>query len=41
MVLQRQEKQHLQTNEHNPKECADVVFQNSNFEDPLVICKGI
>ncbi|MGF9876853.1 hypothetical protein ABEX39_03155 [Bacillus albus] len=27
--------------EHNPKECADVVFQNSNFHDPIVVFKGI
>ncbi|MBM6648954.1 hypothetical protein [Bacillus sp. RIT 809] len=27
--------------EHNPKECADVVFQNSDFENPEVVCKGI
>ena len=27
--------------EHNPKECANVVFQNSNFDDPVVVFKGI
>ena len=27
--------------EHNPKECADVVFQNSDFHDPVVVFKGI
>ncbi|MBE7103973.1 hypothetical protein FT637_13220 [Bacillus cereus] len=27
--------------EHNPKDCADVVFQNSNFDDPVVVFKGI
>ncbi|KAB2460116.1 AAA family ATPase [Bacillus sp. CH126_4D] len=27
--------------EHNPKEYADVVFQNSNFHDPVVVFKGI
>ncbi|HGH7182522.1 hypothetical protein DXB51_11200 [Bacillus cereus] len=26
---------------HNPKECADVVFRNSDFEDPVVVFKGI
>ncbi|MES5893592.1 MULTISPECIES: hypothetical protein [Bacillus cereus group] len=27
--------------EHNPKECADVVFSNSDFENPEVVFKGI
>ena len=27
--------------EHNPKSCADVVFQNSDFHDPVVVFKGI
>lgn len=27
--------------EHNPKECANVIFQNSNFDDPVVVFKGI
>ncbi|MGW6191105.1 hypothetical protein ACWFRC_10315 [Bacillus cereus] len=27
--------------EHNPKECANVVFQNNNFDDPVVVFKGI
>ncbi|OOQ92813.1 AAA family ATPase [Bacillus cereus] len=27
--------------EHNPKECADVVFQNNNFDEPVVVFKGI
>ncbi|MGN4446787.1 hypothetical protein ACTFOB_18010 [Bacillus cereus group sp. MYBK79-1] len=27
--------------EHNPKECADVVFQNSDFHNPVVVFKGI
>ena len=27
--------------EHNPKECANVVFQNSDLENPEVIFKGI
>ncbi|QWU45723.1 hypothetical protein [Bacillus sp. NP247] len=27
--------------EHNPKECADVVFQNSKLDDPEVVFKGI
>ncbi|MFE9077960.1 nucleoside/nucleotide kinase family protein [Bacillus mobilis] len=27
--------------EHNPKECADVVFRNSDFNDPVVVFKGI
>ncbi|PFO64781.1 uridine kinase [Bacillus cereus] len=26
---------------HNPKECADVVFRNSDFNDPVVVFKGI
>ncbi|MGN5651207.1 hypothetical protein [Bacillus sp. Brlt_9] len=26
---------------HNPKECADVVFRNSDFGDPVVVFKGI
>ncbi|MGI8279233.1 AAA family ATPase [Bacillus mycoides] len=25
--------------EHNPKECANVIFQNSNFDDPVVVFK--
>ncbi|MBW3494553.1 AAA family ATPase [Bacillus sp. FDAARGOS_1420] len=24
---------------HNPKECANVIFQNSNFDDPVVVFK--
>ncbi|MES9666509.1 uridine kinase [Bacillus cereus] len=27
--------------EHNPEECANVIFQNSNFDDPVVVFKGI
>lgn len=27
--------------EHNPKECANVVFQNNNFDEPVVVFKGI
>ncbi|MGZ7148916.1 hypothetical protein [Bacillus sp. BC08] len=27
--------------EHNPKECADVVFRNSDFDDTVVVCKEI
>ncbi|MGQ7874811.1 hypothetical protein [Bacillus sp. 1A] len=27
--------------EHNPKECANVIFQSSNFDDPVVVFKGI
>ncbi|MES5939247.1 MULTISPECIES: hypothetical protein [unclassified Bacillus cereus group] len=27
--------------EHNPKECADVVFRNNNFDDPVVVFKEI
>ncbi|MFD5260119.1 hypothetical protein ACFWJC_04660 [Bacillus wiedmannii] len=27
--------------EHNPKSCANVVFQNSDFHDPVVVFKGI
>ncbi|PEA21793.1 uridine kinase [Bacillus cereus] len=27
--------------EHNPKECADVLFENSKFDDPVVVFKGI
>ncbi|WP_377865220.1 hypothetical protein [Bacillus sp. R86525] len=27
--------------EHSPKECANVIFQNSNFDDPVVVFKGI
>ncbi|QIW18178.1 hypothetical protein [Bacillus thuringiensis] len=27
--------------EHNPKSCADVVFQNSDFDNPVVVFKGI
>lgn len=27
--------------EHNAKECANVIFQNSNFDDPVVVFKGI
>ncbi|MGH1326697.1 hypothetical protein [Bacillus pretiosus] len=27
--------------EHNPKSCADVVFHNSDFHDPVVVFKGI
>ncbi|MDA1679136.1 hypothetical protein [Bacillus cereus group sp. TH152-1LC] len=27
--------------EHNPKECADVVFRNSDFDGTLVVCKEI
>ncbi|HDX9652868.1 TPA: hypothetical protein ROY23_003355 [Bacillus wiedmannii] len=27
--------------EHNPKECADVVFRNSGFDGTLVVCKEI
>ncbi|MES5866064.1 hypothetical protein [Bacillus cereus group sp. RP32] len=27
--------------EHNPKSCADVVFQNSDFHDSVVVFKGI
>ncbi len=26
---------------HNPKECADVVFRNSDFDDTVVVCKEI
>lgn len=25
--------------EHNPKECANAIFQNSNFDDPVVVFK--
>ncbi|MEC5236126.1 hypothetical protein EXW39_15435 [Bacillus mycoides] len=25
--------------EHNPKECANIIFQNSNFDDPVVVFK--
>ena len=25
--------------EHNPKECANVIFQNNNFDDPVVVFK--
>lgn len=27
--------------EHNAKECTNVIFQNSNFDDPVVVFKGI
>ncbi|WP_270606795.1 hypothetical protein [Bacillus mobilis] len=27
--------------EHNPKICADVVFRNSDFDDSIVVFKGI
>ncbi|MGW5953911.1 hypothetical protein [Bacillus mycoides] len=27
--------------EHNAKECANVIFQNSNFDDSVVVFKGI
>ncbi|TCJ82243.1 UNVERIFIED_ORG: uridine kinase [Bacillus cereus] len=27
--------------EHNPKSCADVIFRNNNFDDPVVVFKEI
>lgn len=27
--------------EHNPKICADVIFRNNNFDDPVVVYKEI
>ncbi|MFU2028712.1 P-loop NTPase fold protein [Bacillus wiedmannii] len=27
--------------EHNPKSCADVIFWNNNFDDPVVVFKEI
>ncbi|HDX9579958.1 TPA: hypothetical protein ROX88_003572 [Bacillus pseudomycoides] len=31
---------HMYIEEHAPKECADVVVNNNNIEEPVVVCNG-